>query len=311
MAFLKAQRKQVKLKIAIAGPSGSGKTLSSLLIARGIGKKIALIDTENGSASLYSDKVDFEYDTDVITPPFTPEKYILKIEEAEKAGYDVIIIDSLSHAWAGEGGTLDKKSEIDARDKGNQFTNWKIPKQSFAKLKNAILHSSCHIIVTLRSKQAYELVDDNGKKKPQKMGLAPISEPDIEYEFTLVLDMAMNNSAAPSKDRTGLFRELVFTPTKATGEMIMKWHSGGATVESKKQTLPADSSGTAKPSENELPHCKTCEALMLISKSGKHYFCPNWQDGREHNPVRVNKKPVQEPPEAPEGPEFNDDDIPF
>jgi len=89
--FHKAERKKSRLRLAIAGPAGSGKTYSALLIAFGIGGRVAMIDTERGSGELYAHLGD--YDVCVITPPFTPEKYIEAIHEAEQAGYNVIIID--------------------------------------------------------------------------------------------------------------------------------------------------------------------------------------------------------------------------
>ena len=123
--FKKAERKQSKLRLGLNGPSGSGKTYSALLIAKGLGSKIAVADTEKGSASLYSDL--FQFDTLEISPPFTPEKYIQAIEAAEKEKYDVLIIDSFSHAWMGEGGVLEQKALLDQNPKSNQFANWKKP----------------------------------------------------------------------------------------------------------------------------------------------------------------------------------------
>lgn len=103
--FNRAERKKAFLKIAITGVSGSGKTYSALQLAQGLGGKIAMIDTENGSGELYSSLCD--YDVAPMSAPFSPEKYIEYIHEAEQAGYSVLIIDSLSHAWAGEGGLLE------------------------------------------------------------------------------------------------------------------------------------------------------------------------------------------------------------
>ena len=97
--FRKAEKRKAKLRLAITGPAGSGKTYGTLLIAQGLGGKIAMLDTENGSGDLYADK--FDYDVAVIQAPYTVQKYITGIHEAERAGYNVIIIDSLSHAWAG------------------------------------------------------------------------------------------------------------------------------------------------------------------------------------------------------------------
>lgn len=201
--FQKAERKQTPIKIAITGPSGSGKTYSSLALATGLGKKIALADTENRSASLYSDK--FDFDTVSIDPPFTTEKYISVIKAAEEAGYEVLIIDSLSHSWAGEGGILDRKSALDARG-GNSYTNWGKLTPEHEKIKSAILFSQMHVIACMRSKQDYIMVqNEKGKQAPQKVGLAPVQREGIEYEFWTVFDIGMDHSFTVSKDRTGLF----------------------------------------------------------------------------------------------------------
>ena len=124
MSFRKAERKQAKLRLGITGPAGSGKTYSALLIAFGLGGKIAMIDTENGSGDLYSHLGD--YDICSLTAPFDVRKYLAVIAEAEKAGYDTLIIDSLSHAWSGEGGLLDMQGRIAASSKsGNSYAAWR------------------------------------------------------------------------------------------------------------------------------------------------------------------------------------------
>jgi hypothetical protein len=228
MTFRKAERTQARLKIALTGPSGSGKTFSGLIIAAGIGKKIAVVDTENRSASLYADMdkgplVGISFDTLEIEPPYTIPKYLEAIEAAEKGGYDVLIIDSISHAWAGEGGLLDKKTALDARG-GNSYTNWATITPEQERFKARILQADMHIICTMRSKQDYVLEDnEKGKKAPKKVGLAPIQRDGMEYEFTTVLDIAMDHNAVASKDRTGLFDGQVFKPSKETGVKIMKW----------------------------------------------------------------------------------------
>jgi len=227
--FKKAERKRAFLKIAMTGPSGSGKTWSALAVASGFGGKVAVVDTENGSASLYSDK--FDFDVVELKPPYTPLRYSEIIRAAEKANYNVLVIDSLSHVWAGEGGVIDKKETLDGRG-GNQntFANWRVPKAEHQKLKDLILHSQMHIISTLRSKQSYlQSADSNGKKKVEKVGLDPIAEPGIEYEYTTVLDLDMTHKAAASKDRTGLFDGEIFSPSKETGEKFINW-LGGAPV---------------------------------------------------------------------------------
>ena len=108
--FRKAERRKAKLRLAITGPAGSGKTYGALLVAKGLGGKTVLIDTENGSGDLYA--TEFEYDVGAITAPYSPQKYLEAIHSAEQAGYDIIIIDSLSHAWAGEGGLLEMQGKI-------------------------------------------------------------------------------------------------------------------------------------------------------------------------------------------------------
>lgn len=224
--FKKAEKKRIPLKIALTGPSGSGKTFSALAIAKGMGGKIAVLDTENGSASLYSDR--FDFDVVEMSPPFLTEKYATVVTEAEKAGYDILIIDSITHAWAGEGGLLEQKEAADARGgKGekNKYANWAAVTKKHEAFKSKLLHSKIHVICTMRSKQDYVLDADN---KPKKVGMAPIQRDGMEYEFTCVFDMAADNSAAASKDRTGLYKGKIFTPTEETGAELMVWRANNA-----------------------------------------------------------------------------------
>lgn len=233
--FTPATRTQAKIKAAITGPSGSGKTYSALTIAKSLGGKIAVVDSENGSASLYSGK--FQFDTIVIKPPYTTEKYIEAIEAAEKAGYSSVVLDSITHAWSGEGGLLQQKEQLDQRG-GNSYANWaKItPKQE--KFMGKILYSDIHLIATMRSKQDYVLADNGkGKMAPQKVGMAPVQREGTEYEFTVVFDVAMNHEASVSKDRTGLFDGKLFKITEDTGKSILNW-LGGAEPEIKTDDEP-------------------------------------------------------------------------
>lgn len=231
MLFRRAERKKAFLKIAITGVSGSGKTYSALQLAQGLGGKIAMIDTENGSGELYSTLCD--YDVAPMKAPFSPEKYIDYIHEAENAGYNVLIIDSLSHAWAGEGGLLDfidkKTSSSTSR---NSFTAWKeaTPKQN--RLVDTILQAKMNVIVCMRSKQAYEIVEnDKGKKTPMKMGLAPIQRDGLEYEFTIMFDISLDrHMAVATKDRTGLFVDWCDLITPRIGKKIREWSDSGAEI---------------------------------------------------------------------------------
>lgn len=234
--FVKAERKRVKIKIAITGPSGSGKTYSALELASGIGQRIALIDTENDSASLYSDR--FTFDTLCIDPPYTIQKYVEAIKAAEAEKYDVVVIDSISHAWAGEGGLLAKKEALDSRGgTQNQYTNWGSITKEHEAFKATLLNADIHMICTMRSKQDYQQIEENGRKKIQKVGMAPIQRDGMEYEFTTVFDVAMDHAAVPSKDRTGLFDGFIAKLTKETGERLIAW-LGGATAEPRKAAEP-------------------------------------------------------------------------
>lgn len=228
--FKRAERKQAKLRLALCGPSGAGKTYSALLIAQGLGGKIAMIDTERGSGELYADLCD--YDVAQLTPPFTPDRYIELIRDAETAGYNVCIIDSLSHAWSGEGGVLDLHDRA-ARVVKNSFTAWREVTPQHNALVDALLNADMHIIATMRTKTAYEMVEEtntSGKKvqKPVKIGLAPIQREGMDYEFTVVFDLSLDGHiASTSKDRTSLFDGQYFTPGLETGWKLLEWLNTG------------------------------------------------------------------------------------
>lgn len=238
----KAQRSKAKLRLALLGPTGAGKTLSALYLAFGIGKKVGIIDTENHSADLYADHGD--YDVITLDAPYTVSSYREAIRTFEDAGYDVIIIDSLSHAWAGAGGLLDKKSKMDAGG-GNTFISWgKITPEQNA-LVDQILQSPVHMIVTMRVKMEYVLEkNDKGKEVPVKKGLQPVQRDGLEYEFTVVMDVDANHVATAAKDRTNLFNGWADTITRRTGQMLLEWLDSG--VDTKPVAIPAppDDSGT-------------------------------------------------------------------
>lgn len=266
--FQQAKRQQAFLKMALTGPSGSGKTMSALLMASGLGSKIAVLDSENGSASLYSSAVDF--DTAPLSPPFTTEKYIQAIQFAEKNGYDVLIIDSLTHAWSGPGGLLEQKEQMDSRG-GNSFANWAKITPKHNALMSAILHSKVHVIATMRSKQDYVLADKNGKQVPQKVGLAPQQREGAEYEFTTVLDIAMNHEAESSKDRTGLFDGKLFKISKDTGIAIKNWLDSAEPAPQVKQEIKPEPT-PEKQETKKAPKAPTTvkEMAALASKRGWH-----------------------------------------
>ncbi|MBQ7156111.1 MAG: AAA family ATPase [Synergistaceae bacterium] len=226
--FRKAERRKAKLRLAITGPAGSGKTYGALTLAQGLGGRIAMIDTENGSGDLYADMCD--YDVETLSAPYSIQKYLAAIHEAEASGYDVLIIDSLSHAWAGEGGLLDVHQHLTQSMKsGNSYAAWNKITPMHNKLIETMLASSCHIIGTMRSKTDYaQLQNDKGRSEIRKVGLAPVQRDGMDYEFTVVFDLSMDHSVTVSKDRTGLFDGQIFQITQDTGKILKGWLNSGA-----------------------------------------------------------------------------------
>lgn len=225
--FKKAERKNAKLRLALAGPTGSGKTLGALLLAKGIGGKIAVADTENSSAELYEDVVEFEHAN--IQPPYTPEKFIDAIQAAEKAGFDTLILDSITHEWSGVGGCLEIVDKLASTTfKGNSWGAWSQVTPRHRKFIDAMLQSSINIIVTMRSKMDTVQVDaGNGKKKVEKVGMKAEQRDGIEYEFTTVLDLTHDNYAVRTKDRTRIFNEPMLLSEQA-GVLLKQWLNSGS-----------------------------------------------------------------------------------
>jgi hypothetical protein len=222
----KAERTKSKLRLAIAGPSGSGKTMGALKTAKGMGGKTCLIDTERGSGDLYANL--FEYDVITLSPPFKPEILIQALNAAEQAGYDNVIVDSLSHFWSDEGGLLDQADKLEASGK-NRFTLWAEITPQHRRLVNAILNSPKHVIATMRSKQSYAMEKDEktGKNTVKKMGLAPVQREGMEYEFTVFFDVESNHYTRATKDRTNMFADEVFQLNEATGARLTSWLNEG------------------------------------------------------------------------------------
>lgn len=229
MNIQKAERKQARIKMALQGPSGSGKTYSSLLIAYGLcndWNKIVVIDTENQSSHLYAHLG--AYKVLSISPPFSPERYITAINTCVESGAEIIIIDSISHEWAGDGGIL----SIHGKMKGNSFTNWNVVTPRHNAFISAIIQCPVHIIATIRSKQGYILNEKNGKYVPEKVGLKGVTREGVDYEMTLVFELDIKQNAKATKDRTGLFidkPDLLIDPT--IGEKIKDWCLFGTSKE--------------------------------------------------------------------------------
>jgi hypothetical protein len=232
MAFQKATKKQAKARIGIIGPSGAGKTFTALSIGTEMGKKIAFIDTERGSASKYADKFNFDV---MELENYHPDNFIKGISEAEQADYDVLIIDSLSHAWMGTGGVLEIVDEITLKSKsGNAFTSgWREASPLHKKLIDKMLSSKLHLIATMRSETEYILEDDGkGRKIPKKVGLAPVQRKGMEYEFDIVGDIDTEHNFVVSKSRCEVIDGKVFNkPGKDLALLITQWLTDGVEID--------------------------------------------------------------------------------
>ncbi len=216
----KAKRSIAKIRVSLSGISGTGKTMSALLMASGLGKKILIVDTENASADLYADITD--YDVLPLNAPYTSERYVGAIKYGEEQGYDVIILDSITHEWAGEGGCLERQG-VEATRTGNSYSAWHPITLSHQKFVDAIVNSKCHIIATMRSKPKCVIDTSGGKTVIRKLGLESIQKDGTNHEFTIAFDIALDHNAFVAKDRTQLFDGQTFKITKETGEKILKW----------------------------------------------------------------------------------------
>jgi hypothetical protein len=248
MKLQKAERQQVKLRIGLSGPSGYGKTYSALLLAFGITNdwnKIALIDTENKSASLYSHLGDFNVLS--LEEPFAPERYLSAIKLCEDADMEIIIIDSISHEWQSNGGCLEIHEQL-----GGRYQDWAKVTPRHNAFIDGIIQSKCHIITTTRSKVDYSLdKDSNGKTKVMKLGTKSITREGFEYELTVNFEFLNDKHLVQaSKDRTELFSgKPEFIINSSTGQKLIEWCSQGISIERISQ---------------EINSCETSEGLKLI-----------------------------------------------
>ncbi|QEE49109.1 AAA family ATPase [Flavobacterium alkalisoli] len=245
MQLRQSERKKAKIKMALQGSAGSGKTYSSLLLAQGLTNgdltKVAIIDTENGSADLYAHLG--QYNVLTLTPPFTPESYIQAIEVCQRANMEVIIIDSISHCW-------DYLLDFHSNLTGNSFANWsKITPRQKA-FVDKLLQSETHIIATMRTKQDYVLNQKDGKYTPEKVGLKAVQRDGLDYEFTLVFELDIKHFSLASKDRTGLFMDKPeFIINSATGAKIRGWCDSGTNVQDARK---------------KIKDCKSLEGLKVL-----------------------------------------------
>jgi hypothetical protein len=311
MAFTKAVRKKSKLRLGITGPSGSGKTLGALLIAKGLGGRIAVIDTEKGSASLYAEnpKYDVEFDTMDLDPPYAPENFIKAMREAEQGGYDVLIIDSTTHEWSGVGGCLELVDEIArARYKGNSWSAWNDITPRHRAFIDAIQRSPLHVIITMRSKtETAQTEGPNGKKQVVKLGMKAEQRDGFEYEMTVVLDVVHDTHfVQTSKDRTGLFMDRdPFKITEDTGVMLREWLESGAE--------PAPDGVTAKELADWTAAIEGAADLAELKRiyEDATKLARERKDKLSYDAMVIAKDKRKAALEQPKQPEFEDEDIPY
>lgn len=237
--FQKAKREKSKARICLCGASGGGKTLSSLYLAYGITEdwnKIAVIDSERGRALMYANRSDLktgEFLHCELEPPYTVDRYVEAMREAEKiVGEDgVVIIDSGSHAWKGNGGVLDAKEQIAQQRGKTDFSAWNDAGKIQNNFIDTIMDLNCHVIVTLRSKSEYvqEKDAETGKTTVKKLGLAPVQRDDFEYEFMLVFDCDKDtHNATIIKDNTFLDAQGFYGKiTPNLGKQLKEWMNDG------------------------------------------------------------------------------------
>lgn len=228
--FKKATKAQAKARLLFSGASGSGKTMAALTVASELGSKIAFIDTEAGSASLYADR--FNFDVLEMGPPYSPERFTEAIEAAEQAGYDVVIIDSITHEWSGPGGCLDIKTKM-----GDRFQDWAKVTPRHDRFIQSMMRSKAHIIATVRAKQGYSM-DEKGKV--QKSGMDPQQRDGIDFEFTVCWNINAQHMAEAQKDRTRLFDGKPEVITAETGKRLKDWLTAGKEPEEQAQEAPVN-----------------------------------------------------------------------
>lgn len=241
--FQKAKRENLWVKELSIGSSGGGKTYGNLRMATGMAQamseelgeevRVALIETEARRSTYYSDE--FDFDILELKAPFTPESYIDAIDEAIDAGYKVLVIDSLTHEWAGKGGLL----EVHSKMPGNSYTNWSKITPRHDAFMDKILDSPIHIFATVRGKDKYVLEEVNGKQTPRKLNIGYQQRDDIEFLFTVSLNIEQGTHFFSTlKDNTHLFEDRNDVLTEKDGKALYLWANSGD-IKAKKQELDA------------------------------------------------------------------------
>lgn len=252
--FKKAVKYESKLRLALIGPSGSGKTMTGLILASRLaehyGGRVAVIDTERGSASKYADAYDFDV---LELANYHPQQYIDAILAAEQAGYNVALIDSLSHAWIGKGGALEMVDTAAKKSSsGNSFAAWRDVTPLHNRMVDTMTSCGLHLIVTMRSKMDYvQTQDERGRTVIRKVGMQPVQRDGLEYEFDVVADMDLENNLIVSKTRCAALAGLVINqPDGSLSDQLHAWLAGETPPpmpEPRQETAQPPAQGQKKP----------------------------------------------------------------
>jgi hypothetical protein len=269
VSFRKAQRSNLGLLLSIAGGTGAGKTYSSLALAKGIagGERFAICDTERGRASFYAD--DFDFDLFELDPPFSPDRYLEVIRAAEEANYPVLVIDSMSHEWEGEGGLIDWHDQLMAGQESKNLSAWIKPKMSHRKMVNHLVQAKPHVILCFRAAERVEVgKDDKGRTTiiPKRTltgldGWVPITEKSLPFEATASFLLVASAPGVPLAiklpDPLRRIVPLDKPLSEETGVALAKWAAG--------EPEEATSNGHKRSSAPKL----TSELLDLADRMGK------------------------------------------
>ncbi|MBV9865490.1 MAG: ATP-binding protein [Abitibacteriaceae bacterium] len=269
LSFQKASKKSAKLRMSLIGVAGSGKTYTALNIAKHLGGPVAVIDTEHGSASKYSDV--FEFDV-LELETFSPQTYIEAIRAADEAGYNVLIIDSLSHAWTGKEGALEQVDRVAKRQQtNNTFGAWRDVTPLHNAMVDTIIASRLHIIATMRAKTEYvqEKNDKTGRTTVRKVGMAPVQRDGLEYEFDVVADLDQDNNLIVGKTRCpAIAGQVIPKAGKEIANKLTAWLSDGSSNANRVSSFSAATAKAAKERAN--PEQTTAATPLADVSRGSH-----------------------------------------
>jgi hypothetical protein len=282
--FRKAIREEVGLLIGLIGSSGSGKTYSALRLASGMvgaGNRFAVIDTERGRAKQYADFFDFDHA--LMDSPFRPDSYAEAIGDAAKAGYKVIVVDSMSHEWAGVGGILEWQEEELDRMAGDDWKKreackmaaWIKPKMSHKHMIQRLLQTNAHLILCFRAEEKVKMEKDSqGKTHIIPIGWQPICSKEVPYELTVSMLLTPENPGIPTFLKLQEQHKALFPAGKlvdeSAGKLVSDWAKGGAKpAPAPTPAAPVDTVQLLAEYKKKAAQCATVSALNTLTNAAK------------------------------------------